>query len=439
MASGGKKSGNVKEFEKRQCRSSEQPHLWATGWIGNMMGKGDDKQRNGALIVTNERVVFYLKGMMSEVCESIPLNRITSVSFSKTMAKSELTVHAPGNELEFKSLEAGATAAIREALDRVVAGEPMEAMFPPEVSEASESADRVGAKGAAASGTPVKKKRGLFKRVMLWSVGGMVVLFALAAILPKKDDVSPSEPDAAGTVVAHGDEQPAADATDAEAPTPSDATRTYTLTSFERECLEASQSDWNSNCAGASFEAELFVMNIGQDGSVLLRSDPVSGGTQFNVSFADVPDWGSDPDAWLNRKAAVSGVLSDRKPTFIGVAFLEQARIVDWLDATASENAARDASAVLEANRAEDAPWRTAAVEALKSRPDVIEAAWAHRTELRVAVANTGSIQDELAQSFCQVLADAGKMDGNRVIVALIDIASLNNAQPVEVGMAGCP
>lgn len=396
-----------------------------------MMGKGDDKQRNGALIVTNERVVFYLKGMMSEVCESIPLDRITSVSFSKSMAKSELTIHAPGNELEFKSLEADATASIREVLDRVVAGEPLDVP----VTEAQASTAQSDTDGHPA------KKGGLFKKIMLWSAGGMAVLIAIGAILPKKDDVPPSEPVAAEEPVAEAEanEQPAADTTTVETPAPSNATRTYTLTSFESECLEASQADWNSNCAGASFEAELFVMNIGQDGTVLLRSDPVSGGTQFNVSFAEAQDWGSDLSAWHDRKAVVSGVLSGRKPTFIGVTFLEQARIVNWLDATASENAARDASAVLEANRAEDAPWRTAVIEALRSRPDVIEAAWAHRTELRVAVANTGSIQDELAQSFCQVLADAGKMDGNRVVVALIDIASLNNGQPVEVGMAGCP
>ena len=393
MASGGKKSGNVKEFEKRQCRSSEQPYLWATGWIGSMMGKGDDKQRNGALIVTNERVVFYLKGMMSEVCESIPLNRITSVSFSKTMAKSELTVHAPGNELEFKSLEAEATAAIREALDRVVAGEPLEA---PETATPASTLQANTDNGPA-------KKGGVFKKVMLWSAGGLAVVIAIGAILPKKDDVAPSEPVAAEEPVVEEEasEEPAADA---------EPLAELSLADYLTQCQGAAEADFNRDCLGKRVFWVLWF-SAGMEEHRVLMNRPGDYSTSFWVSFDQLPEWGErGAVSWTGRRVSVSATI-----------------------------AAPDDGIVLEnASVIEDEGWRDRAVEMVRAREDVLDAMWPQPGGISfwVAMRNTGQSRDNDAAQLCGELWRAGRPADFSVMVTILDAARI--AQQEEIGKARC-
>ena len=62
----GKPNKHSKAFEKRLLENEEVIQV-AEGYIGKMMGKGDDTQHNGSLLLTNQRVVFYRKGMLGEV------------------------------------------------------------------------------------------------------------------------------------------------------------------------------------------------------------------------------------------------------------------------------------------------------------------------------------------------------------------------------------
>ncbi|MGQ3671628.1 hypothetical protein ACT6QG_04450 [Xanthobacter sp. TB0136] len=43
------------------------------------MGSGKETQQNGKFIATDQRIYFYLKGLLGEVLETIPLDNITSV------------------------------------------------------------------------------------------------------------------------------------------------------------------------------------------------------------------------------------------------------------------------------------------------------------------------------------------------------------------------
>ena len=51
-----------------------------------MMGSGKDKQYNGDLILTDQRLVFYARSsfasMFREVYKSIPIKQISSIDFS---------------------------------------------------------------------------------------------------------------------------------------------------------------------------------------------------------------------------------------------------------------------------------------------------------------------------------------------------------------------
>jgi hypothetical protein len=95
---------DLKKFKENRLNQNETVVSWGQGYIGDLMGSGKNRQFNGVLIVTTQRVVFYSKGWISEVFEEIPLNKISSVFSKKIMSHTTLTIHTSGNDLIFKSL-----------------------------------------------------------------------------------------------------------------------------------------------------------------------------------------------------------------------------------------------------------------------------------------------------------------------------------------------
>ncbi|MEZ7277200.1 PH domain-containing protein [Pseudoalteromonas sp. 68 DY56-GL68] len=98
-----KESKHVIKFKELHLKQSERIVASSEGYIGNAMGKGDDTQHNGVLLTTNERVVFYRKGLMGEVIESIPLKNINSLERKSALMKHTILIHSSGNKIEFKS------------------------------------------------------------------------------------------------------------------------------------------------------------------------------------------------------------------------------------------------------------------------------------------------------------------------------------------------
>lgn len=78
---------------------------WGDGYIGEMMGKGDKTQHNGALIVTNERAIFYRKGFLGEVLETVPLMKITAIERKSMMGHRTIRMHTSHDQLEFKTFK----------------------------------------------------------------------------------------------------------------------------------------------------------------------------------------------------------------------------------------------------------------------------------------------------------------------------------------------
>ena len=100
-----KESKHILKFREAHLKPDEKIVAWGEGYIGEMMGKGDKTQHNGVLVVTNERVAFYGKGFLSEVLETIPLNKITSIERKSLMGHRTIKMHTSHDQLEFKTFE----------------------------------------------------------------------------------------------------------------------------------------------------------------------------------------------------------------------------------------------------------------------------------------------------------------------------------------------
>lgn len=57
----GKETKHVRVFSEQKLKSGENVVAFLEGFIGKMMGKGDDTQHNGSLILTDRRFAFYRK------------------------------------------------------------------------------------------------------------------------------------------------------------------------------------------------------------------------------------------------------------------------------------------------------------------------------------------------------------------------------------------
>lgn len=102
----GKQTPHYVHFTQTKLKGGETPLLFLEGWIGEMMGKGKDAQHNGCFILTDQRAVFSRKGMMGEVFQAMPLEKISSVETRSNMGYRVLTMHTSHDELRFKTFEA---------------------------------------------------------------------------------------------------------------------------------------------------------------------------------------------------------------------------------------------------------------------------------------------------------------------------------------------
>jgi hypothetical protein len=100
-----KDNKHIIAFRSAKLKPDENVQFHLEGWIGEMMGKGKDAQRNGQFVLTDQRVCFYRKGMLGEVFETIPLAKITSVETLSRMGYRVLRLHTSHDELAFKTFE----------------------------------------------------------------------------------------------------------------------------------------------------------------------------------------------------------------------------------------------------------------------------------------------------------------------------------------------
>lgn len=64
---------------------------------------GEDTKRNGVLVATNKRVIFYGKKMLGYELETIDYQKISSVDYSKGLVYGKLKIYTSGNDIEFET------------------------------------------------------------------------------------------------------------------------------------------------------------------------------------------------------------------------------------------------------------------------------------------------------------------------------------------------
>lgn len=104
----GKETAHYLHFKGSKLQPGETPLLFLEGWIGEMMGKGKDLQHNGCFILTDKRAVFCRKGLLGEVFQAMPVEKIASVETRSSMGYRVLALHASHDALTFKTFESAA-------------------------------------------------------------------------------------------------------------------------------------------------------------------------------------------------------------------------------------------------------------------------------------------------------------------------------------------
>lgn len=110
-------SKHVVAFRQKHMKPGEEVRATADGYIGKAMGQGKDAQHNGSLVVSDQRVAFYRKGIFGEVLETIPLKSITSVERKSMLGHRVIRIHTSHDALEFKTFDKEGEAAVVEAIE----------------------------------------------------------------------------------------------------------------------------------------------------------------------------------------------------------------------------------------------------------------------------------------------------------------------------------
>ena len=97
------KTDDYKSFVENVKKNNETVLDVIIGFIGEMMGKGKDRQHNGVLICTNQRVVFYSKGFFSEVNRSIPIEKVSSIDLDSGILLRSIRIHTSNDEIYVRS------------------------------------------------------------------------------------------------------------------------------------------------------------------------------------------------------------------------------------------------------------------------------------------------------------------------------------------------
>lgn len=112
-----KESKHTRAFRERQLQPGETVMAACAGYMGKVMGKGEDTQHNGALIVTDRRVAFYRKGWFGEIIETIPVRSITSIERRSLLGHYVVALHTSNDAMQFKSFDAKGEKQLIEAIE----------------------------------------------------------------------------------------------------------------------------------------------------------------------------------------------------------------------------------------------------------------------------------------------------------------------------------
>lgn len=76
------------------------------------LGQGTYGDKQGLLVLTNERLFFFEKSLMNQTVEEFEISAISSIEAQKKMSGERLVIHASGNKSEIKNMSNGQSDAI---------------------------------------------------------------------------------------------------------------------------------------------------------------------------------------------------------------------------------------------------------------------------------------------------------------------------------------
>jgi hypothetical protein len=99
-------SGEPSDLTKfrEKLRPGETVSHYLKGFVGEVMGKGSDRQRNGVLILTNQRIVFYSKSIIfGEIQETVPLDKVSSLDTGRLTVFHFIKIYSSLGGIYFKT------------------------------------------------------------------------------------------------------------------------------------------------------------------------------------------------------------------------------------------------------------------------------------------------------------------------------------------------
>nr|WP_325265575.1 PH domain-containing protein [uncultured Rhizobium sp.] len=111
---------HVEFFEKNYRQHGETVQASVEGWIGEIFGKGPKTQHNGALIITDRRIVFVRKGIIGNIFEAIPRSKISSLETKSLLGHVTARFHTSHDDLTFKTFNGDALKVVADLFNRGV-------------------------------------------------------------------------------------------------------------------------------------------------------------------------------------------------------------------------------------------------------------------------------------------------------------------------------
>ncbi len=94
-------SHHGRAFVKRHLKPGETIVAAEHAYIGKMLGRGDDTQQNGEILVTTERVAFYRRRLLGgEILRTVPIRNITAVDRLSNALWAWLEIDTAGGKLK---------------------------------------------------------------------------------------------------------------------------------------------------------------------------------------------------------------------------------------------------------------------------------------------------------------------------------------------------
>lgn len=88
------KSGHGRAFVAKHLKAGETIVAAEHAYVGKLMGKGGDRQQNGELLVTTDRVAFYRKRLFGgEILRTIPIDKISAVDRQSNAVWAWIEIH----------------------------------------------------------------------------------------------------------------------------------------------------------------------------------------------------------------------------------------------------------------------------------------------------------------------------------------------------------